>query len=814
MARLLFCAALLAAGREASAGAVEPPRRRAVLVGIDDYAIPNARRVSPGRTWPSLRGAVRDASLFREMLVARYGFRAKDIVTLQNQGATRAAILRAIRRHLVDPARKDDILLFFFAGHGTQVPNSLSAELDRMDEAIVPADAPLGVPDIRDKELSVLFNQALDRGARLTILLDSCHSGSGVRGLATDVRTRAVQPGHHDARDSASPPAPETRGALVLSATRDFASAYEKRGDDGNEHGAFSWALLRALRDATPGEAAEDTFLRAQARMRSESPLQEPVLSGDATARLTPFLGTRPGLAATSATVAVEQVASDSTVMLQGGWAHGLTVGTELRPLRGGTAAPRIRITRMLGIARSEGQLLAPARSATPPIRTGALLEIVAWAATPGRALRVWMPTTDDLEPALAFARRMKEDAERNGVSWNEDPTRETPTHVLRWREHNEWDLLRSVDASVERLVVSAVESTLASELPYVPKYGPSETSVQWGGGLSVVGDRLSAPSRATGGTPPTDNLKLTTRPTGHRLPGSCTKAMPTSAAGRTGRSLFVQLPASAQLIRELSIGPDGDHDAIELVSEPGEADFVLAGRWSATGLEYAWIRPAKSGAENSPIPARSDWHAPVPLRDAAIVLRHAILRLHKIAAWQELESPPDFHSPYRLTFARSDGSIVNDAIFTGGETYGLRLRAVDPATRPEPRFFYVFGVDSFGRSVLLFPLGGSVENRFPIAHDEASPHGIPIGSVTATAPYGLDTYVLLSTAEAIPNPSVLEWSGVRMRGPRGETALEEVLSRTGGAGRSATPVLTPAHWSIDRVFIQSVPPQPSRSLQ
>jgi hypothetical protein len=42
---------------------------------------------------------------------------------------------------------------------------------------------------------------------------------------------------------------------------------------------------MRAMRDAGMGEPAEETFLRAQARMRAESPFQEPVMAGNAAAR-------------------------------------------------------------------------------------------------------------------------------------------------------------------------------------------------------------------------------------------------------------------------------------------------------------------------------------------------------------------------------------------------------------------------------------------------------------------------------------------------------------------------------------------------
>src|SRR5438067_4310579 len=226
------------------------------------------------RDYPNLTGAVNDAGALAEMLVLLYGFDRRDIITLTDQTATRAAILDTLEQQLVNTAAKDDVIFFYFAGHGSQVRNTLSDKRDKLDESIVPADSRIGARDIRDKELRILFNRILDRGAHLTVILDNCHSGSGARGLATGAHPRAIKPDLRDVADRVNSPAPETRGALILSATQDADAAWEVRDNEGKFHGAFSWAWMRALRDAAPGEPALETFLRAQARLRSETPYQ------------------------------------------------------------------------------------------------------------------------------------------------------------------------------------------------------------------------------------------------------------------------------------------------------------------------------------------------------------------------------------------------------------------------------------------------------------------------------------------------------------------------------------------------------------
>ena len=307
-----------------------------------------------------------DVSILREMLIERYGFESRDVVTLTDQEATRTAILEAIDRHLLRPAAEGDVLFFYFAGHGSQVRNTLSDEPDRLDESFVPADSRLGALDIRDKELRPLFNQILDRGAHLTVMLDACHSGSGVRGHRRGLRYRGVRRDERDVADGASAgPRPEDRGALVLSAAQDYDRAWEMRDDRGRMHGAFSWAWIRALRDAASTEPAEETFLRAQARLRAEMPFQEPVLAGDADARRNPFLGAHASQRDARAVVAVERVRSDGTIVLQGGWANGLSIGNELR-----TADARLTITAVDGPARSD------ARVDSGHVQSGQLVEV------------------------------------------------------------------------------------------------------------------------------------------------------------------------------------------------------------------------------------------------------------------------------------------------------------------------------------------------------------------------------------------------------------------------------------------------------
>ncbi|HEX7181352.1 MAG TPA: caspase family protein [Thermoanaerobaculia bacterium] len=739
-------------GRPARAG-----RRRALLVGINDYSASRLPPAPPGRppgrrSVPNLSGAVNDVQAMREMLLALYGFAQEDIFVLTDQAATRQAILQAIEQRLIEPSGPGDIAFFYFSGHGSQAMSTRADEPDRKDETIVPADSVRGAWDLRDKELRLLFNRILDRRAHLTIALDSCHSGSGARGLLVGARFRSAEPDPRDlhAGSPAAPP-PEDRGALVFSAAQDHELAWETWDEQGQPHGAFSLALVRALRDSVASEPAEETYLRARARLQAEKRYQQPVIAGTPEVRRAPFLGQRSGQLEGRTVVAIESVRRDGTLVLQGGLAHGLTVGSQLRALPPNPGV-RIEVTAVHGFSRSDGRILPGSeRTALAPLEAGALAEVVNWAALPGAPLRVWMPEAGDDRAAAMLARELAQKAPRQGIRWSEDPTREALTHILRWRGQS-WELLTK----------DRVES------------------------LGPATDAASV-------------LAKIERP------------------GREEPALFVQLPAPAALVSAIRLGPDTDNAGVERTGRPEEADYVLVGRLATGGIEYAWLRPgvAETDRRRSSLPVRTAWHllGARTSRD----LEGAVLLLRKIHAWLHLETPSGADSPYELALQQSSGELVAEGgTLVGQDTYVLVLRAREarlPA-QVEPRYFYVFVIDSFGNSILLFP-PSSVENRFPVSPGAPAEISLaPAGTFRVTEPYGVDTYFLLSSDEQIPNPWVLEWKGVRPRGPRGGTALEELLSITGGTGRSAGPVLTPALWSVERKLVTSVPPDPAPSAK
>jgi tetratricopeptide (TPR) repeat protein len=715
--------------------------RRAVIVGIDDYSASTLPRAVVGplapRSLPTLGGAAGDALLMRDMIIKRRGFLPADITVLTNQQATRIAILAAIERRLVAPAAPGDVLLFYFGGHGSQVFNSLSEEPDQMDETVVPADARAGATDIRDKELRRLFNRILDHGARLTLIFDSCHSGSIARGVPAEAPVRGVEPDRRPLADSApAGPRPEDRGALVLTAAHDFDNAYEMRDEQHQSHGAFTWAWMRALRDAPDDEPAAETFLRAKARLSVDRPEQQPAMAGDAASRRTPFLGTRDGH--TDGSGIVVQSVAGSVAEIDGGWANGITVGSELQPARDPASPLRLQVTSLSGLVRCTARVNGAAQSVTP----GLLLRVASWAAPPARPLRVWIGRDSAMLPDL---NALREAAARRQIRWIDDPSETTPAFVLRARGA-EWELI-----------------TANHTLP--------------------LGARPSAASIV-------ERVK-------------------------TGTSLFVQLPPPPPLIDELGLTHGTEKDGVERTLRPLDADYLLLGRAGAQGTEVAWVRPRvdRRDGTRTVLPLRTHWEPAADAGLAAAALKDALRSLRRIHGWQELATPPGCTFPYRLALRRARGGrLVTGTTLTGREEYSLVLRATTPPRKTAPRYVYVFMVDSDGRSLLLYPRPeqGSVESHFPLRGTAPAEIALGTGPLLRTsAPYGMDTYFLLTTDQPLSDALLLEADGVREDIPPPQTPLEELLA-LGVGGRSGQYV-TPANWSIERLAMLSVPPAAAR---
>ncbi|KAL0142257.1 caspase domain-containing protein [Mucor lusitanicus] len=152
-------------------------RKRALLIGINYIGSKNA-----------LNGCINDVKNVKQFLTTLYNFREEDMVILTDDKQdpkfipTKQNILSAMQ-WLVSGARENDSFFFHFSGHGGRVKDTDGDEDDGYDETIYPVDHDRYQGDsgqIVDDEMHAIMVRPLPRGARLTCIFDSCHSGTAL----------------------------------------------------------------------------------------------------------------------------------------------------------------------------------------------------------------------------------------------------------------------------------------------------------------------------------------------------------------------------------------------------------------------------------------------------------------------------------------------------------------------------------------------------------------------------------------------------------------------------------------------------------
>jgi hypothetical protein len=278
---------------------------------------------------------------------------------------------------------------------------------------------------------------------------------------------------------------------------------------------------------------------------------------------------------------------------------------------------------------------------------------------------------------------------------------------------------------------------------------------------------------------------------------------------------VMADLPLPRDVIATLRATVTAD-SLLQLQTAAAGADYALVGRVRRDGaVEYAWLRPQLVDLDDalSVLPAGTEW---VPLGSDATALvsrlRDLADRLSVIKGWLELESPPDTGTfPYHLALKNiGSGELKTSGGAVPDDPYGLVLTRDGTATPAavERRYVYVFSIDENGASTLLFPnlAGGNVENLFPIDVQNLARLPREIRLVSTRVPFqflpGIDTFVLLTSAVALPNLSVLEGEAVRPAVSRG--VLDPLSALLTSRGVRTADLTTPVGWSIERFTIRT----------
>ena len=855
--------------------------RRALLVGINLYQPEGTMAQHPagcqgGRcdlpVFGNLDGSLNDVSAMRDLLGSpKFGFDAKNIAVLTNPElpatslpyvilpASQTAhdgLLAAMQKYLVDEPQPGDTVVFYYAGHGSLRVNSLGTKLammvngrpSRADSTLVPSDAWTGNFDIRDREMTRIFHAALDKGVKLTVLLDSCHSGAFTRGVEMDKPFRERSLGY-DPRDikegpemldgNTTKPPPSQRSvnpALIFSAAQQDQTAKEREFGDppgtAVPHGAFTVALIKALQRLHADAPASVVYRQVRATMEGEG-IGDQTPSIDASKdRLNQplFGGKKSDLAKTRA--AVIGTDSDGSVLLDAGLLSGIRVGNEFAALAVDEASKltTLRIESLEGITHARAKVVSPADA---KIDVGQVFELTKWVPNEWsqgeiEALHFWTWPANLNQESLNSA---VDAITASGFTPVEDPVEQPWTDMLAW-DGAEWQLEHAARVADMRIGPSLDAETLkfAGRLDTQLCVNESVTAAEEG-----LLKSMQAPAVAF-------NVKLEgchalltkqnsiwvvhriVEPSTKRL-GSMLTAESLKRELKPNARLWANLPPPQELSAKLAL--KGQGSLVQGVANMKDADYILAGTLTANGPRWAWYHKAEFAlgphevtkdhspgcSTHSPYPVSSDWAAlpsPASLPDASSRLNEYAARLSKINGWLNLSGDQSASESnfYKLIFKR----VVDKSVLTDGEAARqderLKMYLSAESRVTQKRWVYVLDIDCHGKGTLLYPVD-TAENRFP--NDADTPHEFELpGAPTLRigAPYGVDTVLLISTQEPLPDAYLLNFEGVGTRNglTRGEyNPLQQLLSSASRGTRGAIPDI-PTNWSIDVIPLLSAP--------
>jgi len=217
-----------------------PKRTReqwAVVIGVGQY---NSSAI------PQLRYAVADAELVHRVLVSQGGFKKENVLLLTDK-TERKPTLRdlkwALGTFLARSAKKDDLIVIFYAGHGAPEIDPRGAESDGLAKYLVPTDADpndLYSTGLPMDEFQTIFDRI--EADRVVVFLDACYSGAAGGRTFASRRTRATR-----VDEVFLDRLTRSKGRAIITASRGSEVSLEvpELG-----HGLFTHYLVQGLRGA------------------------------------------------------------------------------------------------------------------------------------------------------------------------------------------------------------------------------------------------------------------------------------------------------------------------------------------------------------------------------------------------------------------------------------------------------------------------------------------------------------------------------------------------------------------------------------
>lgn len=319
-------------GQNSESGKVETIQPKyALLVGITKYKNGKINEIP---------GCENNVSLLAETLIKDFGFAENNVVSLSNERATRDEIYKNFQTHLIGNAKKakadgkEAVVVYYFCGHGSQFADQDGDENDGKDETFVAYDSrTANVFDVLDDEIDDLKAELRPYTTNTTLILESCHSGTGSRGDARESQL-VSQETDEDARKRIpyKRKFPATSDADTLSYTELAASLSSNTAKSETKEfcgcdkplSLMTKALVQGLARADHSTTYRGLMREVSAEVAANS-RQEPQVEGNRDALLFGGAAKR-----TKPYIEIEKILSGDQVTIKAGTIHGLKIGSQV----------------------------------------------------------------------------------------------------------------------------------------------------------------------------------------------------------------------------------------------------------------------------------------------------------------------------------------------------------------------------------------------------------------------------------------------------------------------------------------------------
>ena len=726
--------------------------KRALLIAIDNYEAPATYTPSgTGRSlFRNLDGCVNDARSIQSIVVSKFQFDAAKVDTLYDAAANRAGILKKMNE-LLAASQRNDIAFIYYAGHGSQVPNSLAKEVDKKDESMVPSDTwKEGVEDIRDKELANIYNKFIDKGVKLTVIMDCCHSGSLSRGPNSPGKFRFIEEAKYDAKDASVPQAPELRKEgtfLIMSAAQDNEFAQEQRDENNIPHGAFTIAFIQALEQQSVNASVLNLFISIRAILKSNGKKQEPVLGASSERQQQTLFGLAKGSLPDKSLIAVSGI-DNNKVTLQGGFALGLYKENELVKFKGTDTLVKLRIDTVMSVNRSVASVI---KGSISDLKAGELLEVTNWVSSSAPLLKIFVPAGNmsyaDIMKLAAINKELKQSSK------------------IKW--------------------INNLEKTD----PY--------TSIYYDGSkyhINADGKEVPAPATLTAAS----ILQLTKQDSTFYFELPPSKELADIIKEKMGLNKSIVLTNDAS---------DAHYVLYGTINEEGQPAYGLR-RAQTSSRDSLESMPVQTKSFVLDIGSGDRSKTEIAVADN---LYEYAMRLSKIRGWQQLTGPKegDKTFPFQLEVVdKSVNKTITNSEYKIGDKVAFNLVAEKGYTGANKvkRYVYVFLIDKDGNMVLCYPdaEAGNVGNQFPKFENFNLVKNVFLFEGDVAEPVGTDNYYLLASDEPISNYAmVFNQEGVRSAAKGVGSPLGNLLNM-GNEGGTRSLKKTISNWNIIRLSVKS----------